>query len=448
MTQLLDTITARATPPGTGGIGIVRVSGPQVRTIAQGVLGCVPRPRQATVSPFLDGTGDALDYGVAFFFKAPASYTGEDVLELHGHGGVIVIDQMLARVTALGARLARPGEFTERAFLNGKLDLAQAEAVADLIDSQTTTAARCALRSLRGEFSQQIGCLSKIIAEFRMYVEANIDFSDEPVVPLESAQAQERMDKAQAQLSTLLDRARPGALLARGASVVLSGAPNAGKSSLLNVLARMERAIVSATPGTTRDLIEATVDIDGLAVCLTDTAGLRNSADEIEAEGARRASAAIETADLVLELIDDSDPVDLANRVESQAGGERAPLFVLNKCDLSGRPFGPAKMDDGRPGVAICATTGPGIASLGQAIKSHLGYVDKGEDLIMARRRHLYALQRAMEHLNKAQDHIGIAMELLAEELRLVQQALGEITGEVTVEDLLGQIFSSFCIGK
>ena len=449
MTQLLeDTITARATPPGTGGIGIVRVSGPQVRAIAHGVLGSVPRPRQATVSPFLDDTGDALDYGVAFFFKAPASYTGEDVLELHGHGGVIVIDQMLARVTALGARLARPGEFTERAFLNGKLDLAQAEAVADLIDSQTTAAARCALRSLRGDFSQQIGYLSEEIGEFRVYVEANIDFSDEPVAVLESAQAQERMEKAKAQLSTLLDRARPGALLARGVSVVLSGAPNVGKSSLLNALARMERAIVSATPGTTRDLIEATVDIDGLAVCLTDTAGLRHSADEIEAEGVRRASAAIETADLVLELIDDSDPVDLANRVEPQAGDERPHLFVLNKCDLSGRPFGPAKMSDGRPGVAICATTGQGIASLEQAIKSRLGYVDNGEDLIMARRRHLDALERAMDHLNKAQDHIGIAVELLAEELRLVQQALGEITGEVTVDDLLGQIFSSFCIGK
>ena len=448
MTQLLDTITARATPPGASGIGIVRISGPKAQGIARGMLGSVPKPRQAIVGPFLDGTGDPLDYGLAIFFKGPASYTGEDVLELHGHGGTIVIDQLLAHVTALGARLARPGEFTERAFLNGKLDLAQAEAVADLIDSQTTAAARCALRSLKGEFSQQIRCLSKIIGEFRMYVEANIDFSDEPVVPLESAQAQERMEKAKAQLSKLLDRARPGSLLARGASVVLSGAPNVGKSSLLNALARMERAIVSAIPGTTRDLIEATVDIDGLAVCLTDTAGLRNSVDEIEAEGVRRASAAIETADLVLELIDDSDPMDLANRVESQAGDERAHLFVFNKCDLSGRPFGPAKMGDGRSGVAICATTGQGIASLEQAIKIRLGYVDKGEDLIMARRRHLDALERAMDHLNKAQDHIGIALELLAEELRLVQQALGEITGEVTVDDLLGEIFSTFCIGK
>ena len=449
MAQIAETIAAQATPAGFGGIGVVRISGPKVRQIALELIGTVPAPRHATATSFLDPLdGRVLDYGIALFFPAPASYTGEDVLELHGHGGPVIVDQILGRVGALGARLARPGEFTERAFLNGKLDLVQAEAVADLIDSQTAIAARYAIRSLQGVFSKEINAISSVIAEIRVYVEANIDFSDEPVSDLGSDQAGEWLEQVREKILALVDRSRPGVLLARGAKVVLFGAPNVGKSSLLNALARSERAIVTATPGTTRDLIEVTVELDGLAVSLFDTAGLRDSNDEVEVEGVRRAMAAIESADLVLEVIDDLQPrpAEVGPGLTPGTAGIKR-IVVFNKCDLSGRPFGAVRAEEGGHRVAISATTREGIECLEQAIQDELGD-PTGEDIIMARRRHGDALQRAIGHLGQAKAHIISAPELLAEELRLAQRALGEITGEVTVEDLLGQIFSSFCIGK
>ncbi|MDP6854593.1 MAG: tRNA uridine-5-carboxymethylaminomethyl(34) synthesis GTPase MnmE [Arenicellales bacterium] len=452
MIETQDTIVAVATPPGAGGIGVVRVSGPLTQQISEAVLGDLPAPRQATAVRFLGADGDAIDIGIALFFPSPASYTGENVLELQGHGGMVVLDQLLARVTALGARLARPGEFTERAFLNGKLDLAQAEAVADLIGSQTQAAARSALRSLTGDFSEQIGALSEQIGEFRVYIEANIDFSDEPIEPLPQDQATERLILAREALKSLLERARPGALLGRGASVVVAGAPNAGKSSLLNALARTERAIVSEIPGTTRDLIEITIELDGLAVHLTDTAGLRASTDTIESEGVRRANAAMDGADLVLYVIDDASATAGQGATNGWLNKEAAQITLYNKCDLSGRPAGPVSGQissrDEPAAVALSAKTGEGLEVLEKAITTALGYTSSGEGAIMARRRHLDALERAHKHLTAAEAHLGDAPELLAEELRLAQQALGEITGAVTTEDLLGRIFASFCIGK
>ena len=446
MQQDQDTIAAIATPPGVGAIGIVRISGPRAGVIAHAITGVLPPPKQATHRVFRAADGSPLDKGLVLYFAAPASYTGEDVLELQGHGGPRVLDGVLASVLSHGARPARPGEFTERAFLNGRLDLAQAEAVADLIDSQTQAAARAAIRSLMGSFSREINALSKEIGDLRVNFEAEIDFSEEPVSALDSSAAQARLNHTSQILASLLDQARPGSLLAHGARVVLAGLPNAGKSSLLNALAREDRAIVSITPGTTRDVVDTTIDIAGLAVQLIDTAGLRESTDYVEEEGVRRATQAIEQANLVLFVIDDTAPHTSQNHA-SMAPGAGEILRVYNKCDLSGRPAGTV-VNEGSEGVSVSAKTGAGIDALEQAIQQALGYTCLGEAPLMARRRHIEALLKAQSHLHAAEQHVGSAQELLAEELRLAQLALGEITGEVTTEDLLGQIFSTFCIGK
>jgi len=444
-----ETIAAIATPPGIGGIGVVRISGIGAASIAEELLGSLPPPRAARLYPFRDGRRQVIDEGLALFFKGPASYTGEDVLELHGHGGPLVLDLLLARITDLGARMARPGEFTERAFLNGKLDLAQAEAVADLIESRTHAAARAAMQSLAGAFSKEINDFSEKLAELRVYIEADIDFSEDEIDSRSFKDIQQQLRSAQNTLDRLLDRARPGVLLGRGARVVLAGAPNAGKSSVMNALADADRAIVSDQPGTTRDLVESEIDLDGLPVRLVDTAGLRHSDDQVEDEGIRRATAAMAMADLVLLVIDDAAELQLAEKAAVKNALSDVPILrVYNKCDLSRRPYGSISGTN-VASVAVSATGGGGIPNLLEAIKTLLGYSRTTEDPLIARRRHLVALERADHHLRAAVDQAkGRATELLAEELRLAQTALGEITGAVTTEDLLGQIFSSFCIGK
>ena len=441
------TIAARATPPGVGGIGVVRVSGPESSRIAKELTGRQLQPREATSTAFHGRDGCALDYGIAILFKAPASYTGEDVLELQCHGGPVILDSVLAEVTALGAELARPGEFTERAFLNGKVDLAQAEAVVDLINSQTETAAKCAIRSLKGYFSKKINYLCGNLKELRVLIEANIDFSDEPVDNIENKEIKKKIKEFKVIIGELIDRSRPGELLSTGAEVVLIGAPNAGKSSLLNALARAERAIVTATPGTTRDTLEATISLEGLPIRLIDTAGLRESDDEIEAEGMRRALAAAQRADLVLEVRDDTRPDADGLKPAGEDSSNKKKVVVFNKCDLSGRAFGESNNQVGCPAVAVSATNGQGIDSLEKMLQVELGYRGEREDTIMARRRHIEAMQRAHSHLDQAINQFE-STDLLAEEIRLAQNALGEITGAVTVEDLLGDIFSTFCIGK
>jgi len=441
------TIAARATPPGTGGIGVIRLSGPDCLRIAHKLTGRELNPREATPTRFHSEGGDTLDHGIAMLFKAPASYTGQDVLELHCHGGPVILDSVLAEVTALGAELARPGEFTERAFLNGKMDLAQAEAVVDLINSQTETAAKCALRSLEGNFSRKITDLCDNLRVLRVFIEANIDFSDEPVDVIENNEIKTKITEFNQLIGELIDRSRPGELLSTGAEVVLIGAPNAGKSSLLNALARAERAIVTATPGTTRDTLEATISLEGLPIRLIDTAGLRESDDEIEAEGMRRALAAAQRADLVLEVRDDTRPDADGLKTGGEVFSTKKKVVVFNKCDLSGRDFGESNNHDGWPTVAVSATKGQGIDSLEKMLQAELGYRGEREDTIMARRRHIEAMQRANSHLDQAIKQFENT-DLLAEEIRLAQNALGEITGAVTVEDLLGDIFSTFCIGK
>ena len=441
------TIAAKATPPGVGGIGVIRLSGPDCLRIALKLTGRQLNPREATPTRFHSDGGDILDRGIAILFKAPASYTGEDVLELHCHGGPVILDSVLAEVTVLGAELARPGEFTERAFLNEKMDLAQAEAVVDLINSQTETAAKCAIRSLEGYFSKKINNLCSNLRELRVFIEANIDFSDEPVDSIENKEIKTKITEINQNIAELIDRSRPGELLSTGAEVVLIGAPNAGKSSLLNALARAERAIVTATPGTTRDTLEATISLEGLPIRLIDTAGLRESDDEIEAEGMRRALAAAQRADLVLEVRDDTQPYSNALKPAGEDSSNKKKVVVFNKCDLSERAFGETNYQDGRPAVAVSATNGQGIDSLEKMLQVELGYRGEREDTIMARRRHIEAMQRAHSHLDQAINQFE-STDLLAEEIRLAHAALGEITGEVTVEDLLGDIFSRFCIGK
>ncbi|WP_435104336.1 tRNA uridine-5-carboxymethylaminomethyl(34) synthesis GTPase MnmE [Arhodomonas sp. AD133] len=444
-----ETICAVATPPGRGGVGIVRVSGPAVAAIAESVLGAVPTPRYARFARFRDGDGGVLDEGIALYFPGPHSFTGDDVLELHGHGGPVVLDRILRRLTGLGARLARPGEFSERAFLNDRLDLAQAEAIADLIDARTEDGARAAMRSLSGEFSQRIDALVEAVTELRVYVESAIDFADEEIDFLGESAVSDRLADLRERLDDTLAAARRGRLLAEGMTVVIAGRPNAGKSSLLNRLAGTEAAIVTEVPGTTRDVLRERIQLEGLPLHVVDTAGLRESADIVEQEGIRRAWQAIESADRLLLVVDDRDGPGTAEA----AVAERLPAgcgvsVIRNKADLTGREPG---VGDGPlgPEVVLSALTGAGFDALATHLKAVMGFAPEASDFT-ARRRHLDALERADVHLEAAalqlQDYA--AGELVAEELRAVQEALGEITGRVTTEDLLGRIFSTFCIGK
>jgi len=485
-----DDIVAVATPPGRGGISIVRLSGPGVAALARELTGALPRPRYATFCDFTAADGEVIDRGLALYFPAPGSYTGEHALELHGHGSPVVMKMLLRRCMELGARLARPGEFSERAFLNGSIDLAQAEAVADLIESATEAAARSAMRSLQGEFSARIRAQVSALTELRVFVEAAIDFPDEEIDFLADERVRERLRDLQQRIGQLRDSARHGRLLRDGLKVALAGPPNAGKSSLLNALARSPRAIVSATPGTTRDVIEQSVDLDGLAVQLIDTAGLRAAGDAIEAEGVRRALAAQRDADLILLVVDDAVATDgEVARLREQIGdnfaggagagaGEStaAPVcLVRNKIDLSGRLAGVIYGDgaddgdgdgagagddrdgagagddgDGADAIAVSALNGDGLNDLLAVIKARAGFRDSEDNAFIARQRHLDALTRAAERLDAgaAQLTVNRAGELLAEDLAAAQRILGEITGEVTTDDLLGQIFASFCIGK
>ncbi len=444
MTHLQDTIAAIATPPGRGGIGVVRVSGPQVPALAHHLLGRLPKPRYATFSSFTSSTGELLDQGIALYFPAPHSFTGEDILELQGHGGPVVVDQLLQTLLLLGARLARPGEFSERAFLNGKLDLTQAEAIADLIDSTSTQAARCALRSLQGEFSRHIHVLVEQLTELRTYIEASIDFVDEDIDFLATGHVITKIETLQTQLQTIFDQAQQGYLLKEGMRLVLVGEPNVGKSSLLNCLAGRETAIVTPIPGTTRDIVHDHILLDGMPLHITDTAGLRETDDLIEQEGIRRTQLALKEADLVILLLDDRHPDDQVP-APLLIQIPMSPLIIRNKIDLTGHPAG-----RGATGVLyLSAKTGEGIDLLKQLLKEKMGLHSNLEGTFLARRRHLEALQRTQNALRIALRHAEEHQsELLAEELRQAQQALGEITGQVTTEDLLGRIFSTFCIGK
>ena len=442
-----ETIAAIATPAGAGGIGVVRVSGSRVQHIAREMLGKLPDPRVATLTTIKDDEGIALDVGIALYFPSPGSYTGEEVLELQGHGGPVVLNMVLRRCLECGARQALPGEFTERAYLNGKLDLAQAEAVADLINSASEQAARAAQRSLRGMFSKQVTSLVEELIQLRTYVESAIDFPEEEIDFLSEGEVHKGLDGIITASQELMSSAQQGRLLNEGMTVVLAGKPNAGKSSLLNALARMDRAIVSDTPGTTRDTIELHVNVDGMPVVLVDTAGLREAEDGPESEGVRRALMAVADADLVLYVVDDYKGALIESEKDIPAS---IPFtLVLNKIDLSGRPPGLLSLE-GRQAIAISAINAKGLEDLRQHLKHRAGYHDTGGSGFLARTRHLDAIQQALGHMTEGRRQLTemAAGELLAEELRLAQMRLSTITGEFTSDDLLGRIFTTFCIGK
>ncbi len=442
-----DTIAAIATPPGRGGIGVIRISGDAVRAVMRELLRKELQPRYAHYGHFYDPDGSVLDTGIALYFPAPHSFTGEDVLELHAHGGPVLIDLLLRRVLGLGARLARPGEFSERAFFNDKIDLAQAEAIADLIESTTEQAARSAQRSLQGEFSIRVHQLVEGLIELRQYVEASIDFVDEDIDFLSEGRIAEKLSELRATLRHIRHSARQGCLLREGMTVVIVGRPNAGKSSLLNRLAQREAAIVTAIAGTTRDTLREHIQIDGMPMHLVDTAGLRESEDIVEREGVRRARDEIRKADRLLLLIDESSPEEGEALLPSLPAD--IPLTrVYNKIDLTGKPAG--FVEDRRgPAVYLSAKTGAGIEHLKTHLKTSMGYDSEAGDVFIARRRHLDALSRAESFIESAQTQLRTrAAELVAEDLREAQNALSEITGEFSNEDLLSRIFSSFCIGK
>lgn len=445
-----DTIVALATPPGRGGVGIVRVSGPAVPQMLQALFGVVPPPRRARFVHLAEADGTPIDHGLLLYFAAPHSFTGEHVFEFQGHGGPVVMQLAIERFMRLGARLAEPGEFSRRAFLNDRLDLAQAEAIADLIASGSAQAARAALRSLEGEFSAAVHQLTELLTQLRMYVEAAIDFPEEEIDFLSDRALADRVQGVAAAFDELTARAEQGRLLADGITVVIAGRPNAGKSSLLNALAGAETAIVTDIPGTTRDLLRETIVIDGLAVHLTDTAGLRSDADAVEAEGIRRARATLATADhalVLLDAADDSEPRQaVARELLAELPADLGHTVVVNKVDLSGEAAG--ARPDGT--LHISAKTGAGLDDLREHLRALAGSTDFGEGALSARRRHLEALAEARAHFDAGRRHLETshAGELMAEELRQAQMALGRITGEVTSDDLLGRIFSSFCIGK
>lgn len=446
----MDTIAAIATPAGRGGVGIVRVSGPASEHIAKSILGKVPNPRVAEYLPFKNKEHQTIDLGLALFFKSPNSFTGENVLELHGHGGSVVLDMLLKETLSLGARMARPGEFSERAFLNGKLDLAQAEAIADLIDSASNQAARFAVRSLQGEFSSQIHDLVSQLIELRTFVESAIDFPEEEIDFLKDSQITEQLNAIKQQLKRILSAARQGQLLREGMTIVIAGRPNAGKSTLLNQLTGHETAIVTEIPGTTRDVIRAHINLDGMPLHIIDTAGLREGADVVEKEGIRRAWDEIKQADRILYLLDAHEHQNISHDSLFEQLQNAGPniTIVYNKIDLLKK--GLASPNDDYERLTISAKTGEGIDVLRDHLKTCVGFDNIGEGGFMARRRHLEALHQASQHVLQGEQQLqqSQAGELLAEELRQAQQHLSEITGEFSADDLLGKIFSSFCIGK
>lgn len=443
-----DSIAAIATASGRGAIGLVRISGPDAARIAAQLVGTLPPPRTAGLRCFRDAQGERIDSGLVLHFPAPNSYTGEDLVELQGHGGPVVLDLVLQAVLAAGARLARPGEFSERAFLNGRLDLAQAEAVADLIDAGSAAAVRAANRSLQGEFSQRIEVLVETLIVLRADLEAALDFSDEDLPWLSAGQLQLRLHALQAQQASLVARAAQGRRLREGLTIAIAGQPNVGKSTLLNRLAGAEAAIVSPEAGTTRDVLREHLVLRGLPITVLDTAGLRDTADAIEREGVRRAWVALAQAELVLFVADDRSGITAVDAaLLAQFPPDLPVLRVLNKCDLSQRASGSVADEDRT--LRIAAATGDGLEALADAICAQAGFsAESGSDAFTARRRHLDALRVAGVHLHAAAVHAPQAPELVAEELRLAQTALEAITGRYTADDLLGQIFSSFCIGK
>ena len=452
---ITDTIAAIATATGRGGVGIVRVSGPKATLVAEQLLKLKLQPRHAHYCDFSSRSGEVLDQGIALFFPGPNSFTGEDVLELQGHGGPVILDLLLREITQLGIRLARPGEFSERAFLNDKLDLAQAEAIADLIDATTEQAARNALHSLQGAFSKRIHDLVEALIHLRIYVEASIDFPEEEIDFLSDGKVARDLDGIISKLQQVFKEARQGVLVRDGMRVVIAGRPNAGKSSLLNALSGRESAIVTSIEGTTRDVLREHIHIDGMPLHIIDTAGLRESPDEVEQIGIQRAWQEIQQADRVLLLLDSrqsqlTDPHEIWPEFVEQLQDPTKITLVRNKIDLSNETAGLFHSSSNDIYIGISAATGAGIDDLKNHLKTIMGFSESGESGFTARRRHLDALERAQTFLasGKAQLQGYAAGELLAEDLRQAQNALSEITGEFTPDDLLGRIFNSFCIGK
>jgi tRNA modification GTPase len=466
-----DTIVAVATAPGRGGVGIVRVSGDKAQEIAYAILGLLPKPRYAHYGSFKEGDGTVLDEGLGLFFPNPHSFTGEDVLELQGHGGPVVLDFILQRCVELGARIARPGEFSERAFLNDKLDLAQAEAIADLIDSSSAQAARCALRSLQGVFSDKIHGLVDQLIHLRTFVEASIDFPEEEIDFLSDGKVAAMLQDVKSAVAGVLQEANQGAILREGMNVVIAGRPNAGKSSLLNALAGQEKAIVTDIAGTTRDVLKEHIHIDGMPLHIIDTAGLRDALDEVERIGIERAWAEIAQADRILLMIDSSletngqktDPRALLHALYDEQGLKEETenliasgriTVIRNKADLLANDHVSAKLglhkEADFPTLSISAKQNLGINELRVHLKQVMGFNSTNEGGFLARRRHIEALEKAQDAIQAGEDQLlgAMAGELLAEDLRMAQQSLGEITGEFTADDLLGNIFGSFCIGK
>jgi tRNA modification GTPase len=447
-----DTIAAIATAPGRGGVGVVRVSGSDLKELAFALCGRYPLARKATLANFRGTDGAVIDQGLILYFPGPNSFTGEDVVELQGHGGPVVMQMLLQRCVELGARIANPGEFSQRAFLNDKLDLAQAEAIADLIDATTAGAVRSAQRSLSGEFSRSVNNLVAQLIELRMLVEATLDFPEEEIDVIRDTDAQQRLEKLRTDIAALARRAKQGSLLRTGLHVVLAGIPNVGKSSLLNRLAGEERAIVTDVAGTTRDTLRETIQIEGIPLHIIDTAGLRETEDKVERIGIERTWGEIEKADIVLQLVDargGETPADHAVAVKLPA---RLPRIVIhNKCDLAGlspkRETPDAQQKRRYTHIWLSAKQGQGMDLLHDELLRLAGWAGHGEDVILARERHLLAISKATGSLDKAAGQLR-QLELCAEELRLAQQSLSEITGEFTPDDLLGEIFSRFCIGK
>jgi len=445
-----ETIAAIATPLGRGGVGIVRVSGAKVPDIAKQVLGCLPAPRYAHYGNFLGAEGQVLDQGIALYFPNPHSFTGEDVLELQGHGGPVILQWLLERVVQLGARLAEPGEFSKQAFLNDKLDLAQAEAIADLIDASSQQAAKSALRSLQGAFSNEVNTLLEQLIQLRIYVEAAIDFPEEEIDFLSDGKVAGELQSILTQLHQVLASAQQGVLLREGMSVVILGRPNAGKSSLLNALSGSESAIVTDIAGTTRDIVKEEIQVDGLPLHILDTAGLRETTDAVEQIGVARAWSALEEADRVLVVVQANESIHPEDEAILAKLPSHLPLTLIhNKVDLIEKSPGLVELDD-KTEIWLSAKHHFGLDLLKDHLKKDMGYQQTAEGVFMARKRHLDALQRALDFVETGQTQLQqfAAGELLAEDLRQAQQALSEITGQFSSDDLLGRIFTSFCIGK